>query len=76
MFIATENILSSLIFHLHTYNQQQISYLNFTSGNENLLKPIEDVEMSVGENHTITVEATDLAGHVDIITNSSTNSTK
>lgn len=43
----------------------------FQDGNEKLLKPIPPVTMQPNSSLKITVEATDLAGHVDIVTNSS-----
>jgi len=45
----------------------------FQDGNEKLLKPIGDITMKPNTNATVVVETTARAGHVNIVTNSTSN---
>jgi len=47
----------------------------FQDGNEKLLKPIDDVLLAPNTSAAVAVETTELAGHVDIVTNTSSNIT-
>ena len=63
------------VFCTLKYNNKQIFCILKVklTGNEKLLKPIGDITMKPNTKATVVVETTARAGHVNIVTNSTSN---